>query len=175
MADLTVVAQSEDTTIVSYEEVATVVSQEEVVTVVEVGFQGPAGRTGEQGIPGPAGGTTFSMLGDFPLGGHRVVVPEAFGLDVFPRYASNADILHAHKVLGVTISASAANEPVFIIRNGDVTEPSWNWVPNLPVYLGDNGLLTQTPPESPALFSLIVGFPVTATKLFVSIREPIIF
>jgi hypothetical protein len=43
------------------------------------------------------------------------------------------------------------------------------------VYLGTNGLLTQTLPESPAVFSLIIGFPTTATTLFVAIREPIFF
>lgn len=175
MSDLTVVAQGESVTVVSYGEDVTVVSQEAIVTVVDVGFQGPAGRTGEQGIPGPAGGTAYTLMSDVPLGGHRAIIPEVVGMDTFARYASNLDLTHANKVIGITVAASAADTPASIVRSGEVTEPSWNWTMNMPVYLGDNGLLTQTPPEAPALFSLIVGFPITATKLFVSIREPIIF
>lgn len=175
MADVTVIAQGENTTVVSYGEDVTVVAQEEVVTIVDAGFQGPAGRTGQQGIPGPDGGTAYVLASDMPIGGHRVVVSEVVGSEAFARYASNLNLTHANKVLGVTVAAAGTGAPVSVVRAGEVTEPSWNWVANTPVYLGDNGMLTQTQPETPALFSLIVGFPITATKLFVSVREPIIF
>jgi hypothetical protein len=97
-----------------------------------------------------------------------MVVLDADGRAV---YASNDQPDHFHKVLGMTLEAVSALSPVNILRGGEITEPSWNWVLNAPVFLSTNGLLTQTSPTSG--FSLIVGFPVTTTKLFVSLREPI--
>lgn len=136
------------------------------VVVVEVGV------VGQQGPPGPAapdGGSAMSVTADQPIGGHRVVRLEAGN----PRYADCTQVLHANTVLGVTTGAASVGGALNVVRSGEVDEPSWAWTPNLPVYLGEGGVLTQAPPEG-AAFYLIVGFPVATTKLFVSIREPIV-
>lgn len=74
----------------------------------------------------------------------------------------------------MTLHAAGASEPVAIRRTGEVEEGSWAWTPGFPVYLGLNGVPTQTlPPE--ALFGLIVGIPTTPTTLFLAPREPILF
>ena len=137
----------------------------ETIYVVGSGEQGPAGPPGPIG---PTGGSALSVVAATALGGHRMVVLDGNGQAV---YASNDQLSHFHKVLGMTLGAVNALEAVDVMRGGEVTEPSWNWLLGAPVFLSTNGLLTQTAPTSG--FSLIVGFPVTTTKLFVSLREPV--
>lgn len=136
------------------------------------GVQGPAGATGPQGSQGPAGpsgGSAMSMISSTALGGHRMVYLN--GDD--PMYADCTVVDHAGRVLGMTLGANNAGETASIVRGGDITEPSWSWNVSLPVYLGTNGVPTQTLPSN-AAFSLIVGIPKTPTTLFVALREPIV-
>lgn len=136
-----------------------------VVAVSDVGPPGPPGP------PGAGGETSFQLLTASAIGGHRVVAADSSGRAV---YASNDIVVQSAKVVGITVSAVGAGELTVVVRSGEVEESSWNWDTDLPVYLGTNGTLTQVPPVIPAAFSLVVGFPMTSTKLFVSIREPII-
>lgn len=133
----------------------------DVVTV----FDGSRGPTGPAG---PAGGSAITGIAGENLGGHRMVVSDALGRFV---YASNDEPSHFHKVLGMTMGAVVAMDVANVLRMGEIEETSWNWTLDLPVFLSTNGLLTQTAPTTG--FSLIVGFPITTTKLFVSLREPI--
>ena len=137
------------------------------LAVVTMGQQGPSGPAG------PAGGATYTYpAGTGAISGHRVVTLDS-GHNAI--YASNDTLAHANKLLGVTLNAALASDPVNVQRLGELTEPSWNWTPDLPVYLGKNGHLTQTPPSAAdSVFSVVVGFPVTSTTLFVSIGNPII-
>ena len=142
------------------------VSQSEV-SVVAAGQQGPAGA---QGPIGPAGGAALTVTAGAALSGHRIVYLDA---SQKAQYASNQTASHALIALGLTLGAAALDEAVSVQRSGEVTEPSWSWTLEQPVYLGDTGLLTQTAPTSPALFQRIVGFPTAATKLFLALREPV--
>lgn len=144
-----------------------VVLEERYTHVVSVGEQGPAGA---QGPIGPTGGSGLTVTAGAALGGHRVVHLDSAEK---AQYASNAVAEHALITLGMTIGAATLNAPVDVLRSGDITEPSWNWTLGQPVYLADNGLITQTPPGAPALFQRIIGFPMTATKLYLSFRDPI--
>ena len=81
---------------------------------------------------------------------------------------------HAEVVVGLTVFAAVQGQSIDIVRAGIVEEPSWSWVADQPVYLGLDGVLTQTLPTG-ALFGLVVGFPIAPTKLFMSIKPPIVF
>lgn len=133
--------------------------------VIESQIQVGQGPSGPPGPIGPAGGTTISAISDIAISGHRFVCA---GLNGNVRYASNADETCINTVLGITIGAALAGDPLNLLRNGEIDEPSWNWLLDLPIYLGLNGFITQTPPTSPSKFSLIVGFPLSATKVFFS-------
>jgi hypothetical protein len=136
-------------------------------SVIAVG-QGPAGPVGPMG---PSGVTNASYLSSSNLSGHRLVTIDNSGSII---YASNDNNLHANRVIGMTTGASSSGAMSTVQANGELLEPSWNWDTSLPVYLGLNGLLTQTPPVYPsALFSLIVGFPVSTTTLYIQIGQPI--
>jgi len=106
------------------------------------------------------------------LGGHRVV---AMAGDASAIYADCAVASHAGRLLGLTTGAASAGAPCIVAGATEVVEePSWSWTADAPVYLGHDGLLTQTVPAAPdALFSLVVGVALTPTKVLVSLREPL--
>jgi len=136
--------------------------------VVFGGEQGPQGPQGIRGVPGPAGGSALQYTAGIALGGHRAVVLDGAALAV---YADAGTPDHAVRVLGVTTGAVAAGDLATIQVSGELVEPSWAWALNQPIYLGADGLLAQSPPL--AGFSLIVGFPLTATSMLVAIAQPI--
>ena len=126
------------------------------------------GQRGVAGEPGVAGGVVVQCTAGEALGGHRVVVLNASAEAV---YASNAVPEHLHKVLGLTTGAVILGAAATVQTGGEMTEPTWAWTLDAPIFLGENGLLTQTPPDSG--FMLVVAFPVTETKIFIKLREPL--
>lgn len=123
----------------------------------------------QTGPAGPSGTTSVTFWADQPLGGHRLVAADgAGGL----RYADCARYEDMLSLLGMTLHAAAAGDVIAVQRYGIIEESTWSWTPDLPVYLGHDGVPTQTLP-SDALFSQLVGFPTTPTRLFIGPRDPI--
>ncbi len=114
---------------------------------------------GKQGPAGPAQSTILGTAGE-DLGGHRAVVFNASGQAV---YADQTETDHAGRIAGVTTGAATSGSAVTIQRTGEMTEPGWSWNPESPLYLGTDGMLTETPPTSGVLQS--IGHAVTATKI----------
>lgn len=130
---------------------------------------------GQQGPPGPQGpigppGNLYSYTAAIPISGHRMITINADGKAI---YADSTILSHANKVAGMSIGAADADAVVTINSYGKITEGSWNWTVNQPVYLSTNGLLTQTVPASPSLYSLVIGTAVTSTTIFINIMPPI--
>lgn len=97
------------------------------------------------------------------LSGHCVVMPvSATDVD----YADNTTWPHARAPLWLTMGAALLGTEVTVLGSGVIVEPSWSLSVG-PVYLGHNGLLTQTPPTAllGALFLAVVGFALNATTL----------
>jgi len=140
-----------------------------VTRVVDVAAPGPKGDRGPQGVPGPPGSDVVAGTAAEALGGHRMVRGARDALT----YATNTDANHADDIQGLTLGAAAAGAGVLLQRAGDVTEPSWSWIPETPVFLGPNGQLTQTPPDDSAAFTLCVGFASTPTTLVLRFEAPI--
>lgn len=139
-----------------------IVEQEQTVRVLEVGTQGPPGP------PGAAGGAALSLIAGTALGGHRAVRSLA-GVAVYADCQALAD---ANLVLGITQGAANSGAPVFVQVMGLMAEPSWSWVADLPVFVGQEGVLTQTPPE--AGYRLIVGAATSATQIHIGLKMPIV-
>lgn len=139
--------------------------QEVIVTESEQGPPGPRGPIG------PSGGSALSVTAGQDIGGHRLVLLNAQGDAI---YADARQLSHAEVVVGLTVFAAVQGQSIDIVRAGIVEEPSWSWVADQPVYLGLDGVPTQTLPPG-ALFGLVVGFPIALTKLFMSIKPPIVF
>lgn len=131
-------------------------------------MRGPRGLQGDQGEPGLSG-VQATYTADGALSGHRVVRASGAGAVA---YADSANVAHATTVLGITTGAAADGDPVTIQAGGPISEPSWAWTPDQPVYCGGNGQLTQVAPV--AGFVLVVGVAVSATEIFVGIKQAIV-
>lgn len=145
---------------------ATVITQRAApaVGVTTIGRRGPQGP---RGFMGPAGDGSFTLLADRPLGGHRLVAADG-GCIVY----ADCTTATALTLIGMTAHAAVAGDEIAIRRFGLVAEASWAWDPSRPVYLGFDGVPTQSLPPG-ALFSVVIGIPTTPTHLFLAPREPI--
>lgn len=137
---------------------------------IVVPVAGAPGALGPQGPPGVAAEQVLlTRTALAALGGHRVVTATGTGSLT---YASNDTAGHLEVPLWLTLGAIAAGATGTVLAFGPVSEPSWAWTPG-PLYLGTNGLLTQTPPSSPALFSVQVGYATSPTSAFFERRASI--
>lgn len=111
--------------------------------------------------------STFIGVANVDLGGHRVVVVFDGNVD----YADKDNPEHPHIVSGITTGAVNIDDDVLVTISGDVEEISWTWELNKPIFLGNNGQMTQIVPSTG--FLLQIGYPVSATKMIVDIKMPI--
>jgi len=118
-------------------------------------------------ISGGGSGSQVTKVADVDLGGNRVVIITATGVD----YADSSNQAHVDLVLGLTNSAALVAESVIITTNGEVVEPSWSWSLGN-VYVGVNGALTQTVPT--VGFVQIIGVATASDTLLVVPRIPIL-
>ena len=131
---------------------------------------GQQGIQGAQGDIGPSGGVAESRIASEDLGGHRVVRSTGAGT---AGYASSDNVLHGDDTLGMTLGAVSAGGTVSVLRVGPVTHAGWAWTAGEPVFLGLNGLPTQTAPETG--FAQVIGHAESATTLFLSIEPTVYF
>ena len=81
---------------------------------------------------------------------------------------------HVNLVLGLSIeSAVAAETLVTVVRLGELEDSAWSFVPFRAVFLGHNGLLTQTIDPTWA-FVCVMGTALSATKVMVDVRPAVI-
>jgi hypothetical protein len=112
----------------------------------------------------PSGGSIINIAAVESLGGHRAVL--AAGL-----YADNVS-LSSSIVIGITTEAVTSGSNVIVQASGEMTEPSWLWDISKPVYLGQNGLLTQIVPTTGVIVE--IGRPIANNKLLIKIQSPIV-
>jgi hypothetical protein len=130
--------------------------------------QGPSGPVGPAGV-----GATQVFPSPNALGGGRFVISTSGGnLD----YAFASNVTHAGFVVGITTAANAINTTSIVQSFGLFEEPSWGWITNQPLFLADNGLMTQTPASQDlGGFNQAVGFAISPTKIWIDLQDPIIF
>lgn len=143
-----------------------------VTTVQQIGSalelrQGPSGPPGP---PGPPGGAGAAYTAAAVVSGHQAVALDSAG-QAF--YASAGTLSHALRVAGVSLNAAAIGEEVTVLAAGLVDHGGWTWTPDQPVYLGLNGALVQSVPVG-AVFALVVGKALSATRLLVALQPPIV-
>jgi|SRR5271157_1834398 len=107
-----------------------------------VSTEGARGEKGIQGVPGISG--LFNKVCGEDIGGNRVVIIDVDGKLY---YADKDNLNHINKILGITTQAGMIGTTIQVQSISEMVEPSWNWDVTKPaVYLGNNGLLTQTVP-----------------------------
>lgn len=137
---------------------------EREIHVVTVGEMGPAGPEGPAGISQ----AIIVKNADENISAYRAVVSN--GADGVLR-AQNTDFAHRNGIIGISTNAAIINDSVTVQKFGELTFAGWAWTPGLPIFVGVNGQLTQTPPANPAVFSQIVAQALTATKIDILLRH----
>jgi hypothetical protein len=129
--------------------------------IVEVVIPGPQG---------PAGDTTIILPAGTAVSGHRVIAWE----NGEARHADPTVLTDGRRVIGVSLNAALTGDPVTVRQSGLVVDASLALVPGLPVFLGPDGALLQTPPTAPgAAFQLRIGSALSPDTLLVRISQPI--
>lgn len=118
--------------------------------------------------PMEQGETSVFMRASQNVSGHRVIKATPSGAD----YASCDVPDDANAIVGLSTGAALAGEFLKIQTDGEMTEPSWNWVVGKPVFDGINGQLTQTSPS--VGYSLIVGIAIEPSTILISVKQPIV-
>lgn len=126
----------------------------------EIDIDIPVGAQGPQGPTGPAGGSVESYpAGEVMSSGRAVIIS---GGQAFYFQPSNAT--HVGRFFGVTkTSASNIGDSVDIQLSGTITDASFSFTPDTPVFAGANGVVTSTVPASG--LSQPVGVSVDTTKI----------
>ena len=88
-------------------------------------------------------------------------------------YADNNTAGDENRILGITQQGQNSGGTLLIQTGGPIESDIWSWTPDEPIFLGSNGNLTQTPPSG-VEFTLIVGFALTPTSMFLRFREPVV-
>lgn len=90
-------------------------------------------------------------------------------------YLDAADVADAAVIPLLTTEAALTGVDVECLGWGEVTNPSWTWTPEAPVFVGLGGALTQTVPTFPTYeFSRIVGQALDATTLLLAPQDAIV-
>lgn len=125
-------------------------------------FWSPDGGGGG-GDPAPASEVQILAQAAVNLSGHRAVRYDATGRLV---YASADALDDADTVIGITKRAVVGGGSVEVITHGQVlTETTWAWEPGNPIFLREDGMLSQVPPVSGVV--CIVGIAESSTQMLV--------
>lgn len=123
---------------------------------------------------GSGGGSTVNISlavkeAGMDLGGHRVVVVDSAGRCY---HGNNLNESHKGAVLGITLGAAPRGTEVSVLKFGKISMAGWSFTPGLPVYLVEDGLLSQTPPSTG--FILEIGVVSEPDTIEVRIQKPIL-
>ena len=157
----TLVVDSQSIQVVVESETGNVVVQE---TVQELVVTAPGGQ-GPPGAPGASTQFEYHPAGVI-LGGNRAVTLNSSGQFVYPDTTSPNSF-----VVGITTASSVVGALATVQIAGTQQEPSWNWTPGLPVFVGLLGVLTQVPPTTGQV--LAVGYATSSTKIHIDKQPPI--
>jgi hypothetical protein len=165
------VVQSVSSAVVEVPEGETLVVEQPVppTVVVTRGVPGLRGATGPKGDPGQSGASYLTYFADGALGGQRVVRATSAGK---VGYVDPGDPAQAHAAIGLTMGAAADGASINVQFSGEMSEPSWSWTANQPIFAGANGIPTQTPPATG--FQAAIGVAISATAMVIQIKSPIV-
>jgi len=113
-------------------------------------------------------GTAIDKIAGAALNGHRAIAV----VGGFAIHADQSIPTHWHNVAGLSIGAFIEGALAVIQVEGPITEASWNWIPDLPIFVATDGLLTQTAPTSGAVIQ--IGTADTDKQISLHVRSPIV-
>jgi hypothetical protein len=83
-------------------------------------------------------------------------------------HADNLNLAHETQVLGISLNSGMVLDTVSVLTTGSVTHALWNWTPDIPLFLGTDGQMTETRPATG--FLLQVAHTISPTEIWVDIK-----
>lgn len=157
---------------------ATIIKKPVTVTVkkqdaisIKMIQRGLSGEKGEAGDAAAANTTNAYTAGE-NLSALKLVCIDTTSGELF--LADSVDVGTSYTVIGMTLNAVNAGEQPNILFEGPYIDSGWSWnmASDVSLFLGANGLITQTPPTSGYL--LRVGFATSSQSIFLHLSEPVI-
>lgn len=74
-------------------------------------------------------------------------------------------------IIGLATQAGNAGNRIEVVTFGSFTDSSFNFIPDEPIFLRENGIISQTPPSTGV--TLVVGSAITSTSIFIRVEQPI--
>lgn len=110
-------------------------------------------------------GNTIEGIAATNLSGQRAVASDSVGQFV---YASNDNREQINCITGITKGAANLGAVVTVVNNQKIREESWTWLPTKPIFLGQDGQLTQVYPNAPLI--VILGWALDPKEMYVQIQ-----
>lgn len=134
---------------------------------------GGVGPAGPQGPPGASGAPGTSLVVT-KTAGETISAGKAVYLDTATVVKlSDRSILARQKCIGVAKTAALSGNLLEVITDGVFTDAIFSgFTINEPIWVGLNGVLTQTPPTSGVL--LEAGYYLGENKIEIEIKRPIV-
>jgi hypothetical protein len=104
-----------------------------------------------------------TLVASTSLSALRCITTDSSGL---AKYATPDSLANA-VVIGISTTAASTGQNITIKTSGQITDASWNWTKGA-IYLGANGVLTQTAPSGGSII-VHVAKAITATTLIIDI------
>lgn len=79
---------------------------------------------------------------------------------------------HTNAVIGLSVTSGITTQVIEVQHSDELTEGTWSWDTTKPIYLGNNGDLTQMVPTTG--FIQRIARPLTATTIQIDIDDPVI-
>lgn len=108
-----------------------------------------------------------SLTAGMSISALRCITTNSSGEAVY----ATPDTLANAVVIGISTTAGSAGDTVTVKTTGELSDASWNWTKGA-IYLGANGVLTQTAPSGGAIV-VHVAKAITATKIIIDIDTTI--
>ena len=86
--------------------------------------------------------------------------------------ASYLDLVDKERIVGIILDSGNMNDIINIQSFGRLSNDLWNWDTTKPIFLGDNGQITQDVPSSG--FLLRLGNVISSDEILINISIPII-
>lgn len=108
-----------------------------------------------------------TLVASTSLSALRCITTDGSGL---AKYATHDTLANA-VVIGISTTAGNTGENITIKTSGQLTDANWSWTKGA-IYLGANGVLTQTAPSGGAII-VHVAKAITATTIIIDIDTTI--
>lgn len=82
--------------------------------------------------------------------------------------ANSANVFHKNIIAGIALEAVSTGFNIKVIKEGEITNPSWTWTKGDKIYLNGTALST-TPPTGSGNVVTMIGKAISTTKIDVKI------